>query len=81
MRSIGRMVAVAGMVAVAVGGGATSAYAQSTVSNGVQGEGEVACGYDYGACVTQWYDYVLVKNYIVSKIYYRGGGYHFYWWN
>jgi hypothetical protein len=66
------------VVAAVATGGATVADAQSV---GVQGEGEVACGYDYGACVTQWYDYVLVKNYIVSKIYYRGGGYHFYWWN
>jgi hypothetical protein len=78
MRSIRRMVAIVGMVAAVAVGGTTVASAQSV---GVQGEGEVACGYDYGKCVNQWYDYVLVKNYIVSKIYYRGGGYHFYWWN
>ena len=77
MRPITRMVAVLGMVAAMAGGGAT-AYAQST---GVQAEGEVACGYDHSACVRQWYDYGFVKNYIVSEIYYRGGGYHFYWWN
>jgi hypothetical protein len=81
MRPITRMVAVVGMLAAAVGGGGTTAYAQSTVSTGIQGEGEVACGYDYGTCVRQWYDYGFVKNYIVSKIYYRGGGYHFYWWS
>jgi hypothetical protein len=70
--------AVAGILAATVVGGGSTAYAQST---GIQGEGEVACGYDYGACVRQWYDYGFVKNYIVSEIYYRGGGYHFYWWN
>jgi hypothetical protein len=76
------MVAVVGMVAAAVvGGDATSAYAQPTAGIGVQAEGEVACGYDYGTCVRQWYDYAFVKNYVVSEIYYRGGGYHFFWWN
>lgn len=72
------MIATGALLAVAVGGGATTAYAQPTT---VQGEGEVACGYDYGACVKQWYDYAFVKNYIVTKIYYKGGGYHFYWWS
>ncbi|WP_432947193.1 hypothetical protein ACQPXM_10275 [Kribbella sp. CA-253562] len=81
MKPITRMVAVAGMVVAATVGGGTAAHAQSTVSTDVQAEGEVACGYDYGMCVRQWYDYGYVKNYIVSKIYYRGGGYHFYWWN
>jgi hypothetical protein len=75
------MIAVVGMVVAAVGGGATTASAQSTAGPGVLAEGEVACGYDYGTCVNQWYDYGFVKNYIVSKIYYRGGGYYFYWWN
>ncbi|MGW6282929.1 hypothetical protein [Kribbella sp. NPDC055071] len=81
MRTIRRITAVAGLVAAAASGGATVADAHGTSAIRVQSEGEVACGYDYDACVTQWYDYVLVKNYIVSKIYYRGGGYHFYWWN
>jgi hypothetical protein len=81
MRPITRMVAVVGMLAAVVAGGGTTAYAQSTGSAGIQSEGEVACGYDYGTCVRQWYDYGFVKNYIVSKLYYRGGGYHFYWWN
>jgi hypothetical protein len=72
------MVAVVGMVAAVAGGGATAAYAQPT---GIQGEGEVACGYDHGTCVRQWYDYGFVKNYIVGEIYYKGGGYYFYWWN
>jgi hypothetical protein len=81
MKPIARLVAVVGMVVAVVAGGGTAASAQTTGGTGVQGEGEVACGYDYHACVTKWYDYVLVKNYIVSKIYYRGGGYHFYWWN
>jgi hypothetical protein len=72
------MVAIVGMVAATAVGGATAAGAQTTR---VQAEGEVACGYDYGECVRQWYDYGFVKNYVVSEIYYRGGGYHFFWWN
>jgi len=81
MRPIMRMVAVMGMTAAMVGGGATTAAAQSTIGTGIQAEGEVACGYDKAKCVRQWYDYAYVKNYIVSELYYRGGGYHFYWWN
>ncbi|MFC9690893.1 hypothetical protein ACFTSF_20245 [Kribbella sp. NPDC056951] len=70
-----RMIAVATMVVAVACGGATGAQA------GVQAEGEVSCGYDYDACWAQWYDYGFVKNYIVGEIYYKGGGYHFYWWN
>ncbi|TDD22291.1 hypothetical protein E1218_19510 [Kribbella turkmenica] len=85
MRPIARMVAAAGIVvAAAVGSGVTAAHAEptvGTVSAGIQAEGEVACGYDYAACWRQWYEYGFVKNYIVSEIYYRGGGYHFFWWN
>lgn len=78
MRRMARVVAVASMAAVAVVGGTTVAQAQPT---GVQAEGEVSCGYDFDKCHLMWADYGFVKNYIVSKIYYRGGGYHFYWWN
>ena len=78
MKRMARMVAVVGMAGVAVFGGATVAQAQPA---GVQAEGEVACGFDFAKCHLQWIEYGFVKNYIVSKIYYRGGGYHFYWWN
>jgi hypothetical protein len=78
MRRMARAVAVVSMAAVAVVGGTTVAQAQPT---GAQAQGEVACGYDFDKCHLQWFDYGFVKNYIVSKIYYSGGGYHFYWWN
>ncbi|MEV6285764.1 hypothetical protein [Kribbella sp. NPDC051770] len=73
-----RAVAVVSIAVAAFGGTATAANAQTT---GIQAEGEVSCGYDFDKCHLQWFDYGFVKNYIVSKIYYRGGGYHFYWWN
>ncbi|GAB3932820.1 hypothetical protein GCM10029976_039320 [Kribbella albertanoniae] len=72
------MIAVAAMVVAVACGGATAAHAADPV---VESQGEVACGYEYDACWAQWYDYGFVKNYIVSEIYYKGGGYHFYWWN
>ncbi len=72
MKTSRRMIAAAAMVVAMAFGGATAAHAD---------QGEVACGYDYDACWAKWYDYGFVKNYIVGKIYYSGGGYHFYWWN
>src|SRR5690242_16687606 len=75
MRAIRRMGATAALSVAVMCGGAVAADATALA------EGEVACGYDYDDCVTQWYDYGFVKNYIVSEIYYSGGGYHFYWWN
>ncbi|WP_433004184.1 hypothetical protein [Kribbella sp. CA-294648] len=81
MKPITRTVAALAMVAAVVAGGATTANAQTTTGTGTQAEGQVSCGYDFDKCHLQWYEYGFVKNYIVSKIYYRGGGYHFYWWN
>jgi hypothetical protein len=78
MRPIMRVVATLAVVAAAAGGGATVANAQPVTA---QGQGEVACGYDFDSCWAQWYQYGFVKNYIVSKIYYKGGGYHFFWWS
>ena len=78
MSTLTRLIAAAGLAVTAVVGTTTAAHAQTTVTTGVQSEGEVACGYDYAKCVQQWFEYG--EKYIVTNIYYRGGGYHFYWW-
>jgi hypothetical protein len=75
MSTITRLIAAAGLAVTAIVGTTTAAQAQTI---GVQSEGEVACGYDYPACVQKWFEYG--ESYIVTHIYYRGGGYHFYWW-
>jgi hypothetical protein len=78
MRTSRRTIAAAALIFAMAFGGATAAEAADPIA---QAQGEVACGYNYDDCWAKWYDYGFVKNYIVSEIYYSGGGYHFYWWN
>ncbi|MEV8371121.1 hypothetical protein AB0P21_00175 [Kribbella sp. NPDC056861] len=81
MRPVTRMVAVVGLAASALVGGSAVAAAQPAISAGSAADGEIACGYDYDSCVTQWYQYRQSYSHVVSDIYYRSDGYYFYWWS